>query len=262
LALALLSAAACSQNGTGVLLTINGPGVVTDQLSIVVDNDGQLIAHTVPAVPGVLQLPTTLVASLPNRAARVVVQVAALRRAVSVAWGATAALEVGAHEIVAATVDLGAMPPDSGITILPGARFAIINGGDQLCLAAANGTTNGTPVAQLVCATGDTSQQWQFVATDSGYYQVVNVNADLVMQVTGGEGNIADHAKVELWSWGDLLNQQWRPFPTGNGSYSFTARHSGLCLDVPNALPTPGLQLVQSDCNGSGAQSFQLLLQQ
>src|SRR5262249_42016912 len=158
------------------------------------------------------------VASLPNRPATVVVHVAALRQAVSVAWGATAALKVGAHEIVAATVDLGATPPDSGITILPDARFAIINEGDQLCLAAANqGTSNGTPVAQLVCSTGDTSQAWQFVATDSGYYQVVNLNANLVVQVTGGEGNTANYAKLELWSGGNLLNQQWRPFPTGNG---------------------------------------------
>jgi hypothetical protein len=258
----LLTAAACTQNGTGVFLTINGPGVVTDQLSIVVDSDGQPIAHTVPAIAGALQLPTTLVAALPNRAATVVVNVAALRHAVSVAWGATPPLKVGDREIVSATVDLGPTPPDSGITILPGARFAIINQGDQLCLAAANkGTTNGTPVSQLVCATGDTSQLWQFVATDSGYYEVVNVNANLILQVEGGDGNMTNHAKVELWSGSNLLSQQWRPFPAQNGGYTFTVRHSGQCLDVPNAQPTPGLQLQQSICNGSDAQNYQLLFQ-
>src|SRR5205807_3760243 len=143
-----------------------------------------------------------------------------------------------------------------GVTIVPGARFAIIDQGDQLCLAGANrGTSNGTPVAQLVCATGDTSQQWQFVATDSGYYQVMNVNANLVMQVAGGEGATGNHIKVELWNWENLLNQQWHVLPM-NGGYTFTARHSGRCLDVPNAQPTPGLQLAQADCNGTGAQTF------
>jgi hypothetical protein len=256
-------AAACSQSGTGVLLTINGPGVVADQLSIVVNNSGDPIAHVVPMTAGMVQLPTTLVASLPDRAGTVTVQVAALRHAVSVAWGATPALKVGAHEIVDATVELGNMVPPSGITILPSARFALINQNDQLCVAAANrGTTNGTPVVQLACATGDTSQQWQFMATDSGYYQVINANANLVMQVTGGEGNIMNHAKVELWTFSNMLNQQWQLLPTANGSYTFTARHSALCLDVPNALATPGNQLQQAECNGTGAQSYQLLFQQ
>jgi glucosylceramidase len=244
-------------------LTVTGAGVVTDQLSVVVDNGGQPIAHVVPTGAGVIPLPTTLVAALPDRAATVTVQVAALRDGVSIAWGATQALNVGAHQIVAATVQLGNTPPSSGITILPDTRFALININDELCVAAANGgKTNGTPVVQLACVMGaasDPSQVWQFLATDSGYYQVLNAASGLVMQVMGGDGATATFTKVELWQWNDQLSQQWRPLPAVNGGYTFTARHSGKCLDVPNRQDTPGLQLQQSDCNGSPAQSFQIL---
>jgi hypothetical protein len=44
----------------------------------------------------------------------------------------------------------------------------------------------------------------------------------------------------------------------GGGYYHFVARHSGKCLTVPGASTADGVQLVQSTCDGSAAQSFKV----
>ena len=43
----------------------------------------------------------------------------------------------------------------------------------------------------------------------------------------------ADNAKIQTWSYGGGLNQQWQPVADANGYYHFINRNSGKCLEVP-----------------------------
>jgi len=146
------------------------------------------------------------------------------------------------------------------------AWYNIVNTNSALCLDGASwGISNGTVLQQYTCGAAQTNQEWQFQATDSGYYQVINRNALiltgnlLVWDVTGGPPATADQVKIQLWSsWGGT-NQQWMPVSLGNGVYNFVARNSSKCLDVPNASTAVYTQLQQYDCNGTGAQSYTLL---
>ena len=82
-----------------------------------------------------------------------------------------------------------------------------------------------------------------------------------VLQVTGGPWATANQVGIQLWNYAGATNQQWMPVPLGNGLYKFVARNSGLCLDVPGASTSNGVQLQQYTCNGTGAQAW-LLTQQ
>jgi Ricin-type beta-trefoil lectin domain-like/Bacterial Ig-like domain (group 2) len=160
----------------------------------------------------------------------------------------------------------------SGMVLGPGgsisttAWYNIVNTNSGLCLDAASwGVSNGTVLQQFTCGAAQTNQEWQIQPTDSGYYQVVNLNALnltgnlLVWDVTGGQSATADQVKIQLWgAWGGT-NQQWMPVSLGNGAYNFVARNSSKCLDVPDASTAVYTQLQQYDCNGTGAQSYTLV---
>ena len=91
------------------------------------------------------------------------------------------------------TAQAFSLVPNSGINT--SSWFEVVNEGSGLCASAAGGSTaNGTAVEQLAC-TGATSQLWQFVPTSvSGYYEVVNENAQSEGEswnITGGVGATA-----------------------------------------------------------------------
>jgi hypothetical protein len=141
------------------------------------------------------------------------------------------------------------------------AWYNVVNQNSGKCVdATGRGTTNGTTVQQWSCGSQQTNQEWQFQATDSGYYKVVNRNAPSeVWDVTNnGTGN---GSLIQLWSYGGGTNQQWQPVLLGNGYYKMVGRGSGRCLDVPGASTTNGVQLQIYDCNGTAAQAWKLTQQ-
>jgi chitinase len=150
-----------------------------------------------------------------------------------------------------------ATPPPTGGGISTTAWYAIINQNSNKCLDNTGpSTANGTKLQQWTCFYGN-NQQWQFQATDSGYYRILSRYAPaLVIDVSGP--STANNALVHLWSWVGGTNQQWKPELMSTGVYRFRARHSGRCLDVPAASTADGVQLQQYDCNGTAAQSFRL----
>jgi glucosylceramidase len=64
-----------------------------------------------------------------------------------------------------------------------------------------------------------------------------------------------DGAQAHLWGYVGGANQQWPASPSG----SFTARHSGKCLDVRDVSTADGAPLQQWTCTGGPAQSFTLV---
>jgi hypothetical protein len=126
--------------------------------------------------------------------------------------------------------------------------------------ARASATANGTVIQQYTC-NATFAQQFQFQPTSGGYYRLNNRNnSNQVLDVMGGPGATGDGAKMELWVYvAGAANQEWQAVSEG-GYRRFVARHSGKCLDVPGASTAESLQLQQWTCNGSGAQSFSLVV--
>lgn len=174
-------AAACSQNGTGVLLTINGSGLTADQLTITANYSGNSVTHKVPDTARALSFPTTLVIALPDKATTVTLSVTALSGGSAVAGGSTAAIAVGAHQLVDASVDLmpGTIPPDGGAGQICGKVSVLVDDfaagtSDPLFLPyASNGATvtpTGGQLALVLPATAPGSTETGYPS--QAYYDV------------------------------------------------------------------------------------------
>ncbi|MFE4599616.1 RICIN domain-containing protein [Kitasatospora indigofera] len=135
------------------------------------------------------------------------------------------------------------------------AWYTVANVNSGKCVDDA-GTANGSAVQQWACGSG-ANQQWQFTATDGGYYRVTNrASAAQALDVTGVSA--ADGAKIQTWQYGGGANQQFRPTRQADGSYTLVARNSGKCLDVTDVSTADGARLQQWTCTGGPAQSFRL----
>jgi glucosylceramidase len=142
--------------------------------------------------------------------------------------------------------------------------YTVANANSSKCVDAANGSTaNGTALQQWACTAGDTSQQWQFQPTDSGFYKIVARNAATqAWNVTGGAGATGNGVKVQLWAYGGGTNEQWQAVAHPDGTYSFSPRNNtGNCLDVTDVSMADGALLQQWACSGGKAQSFRITAQ-
>ena len=153
----------------------------------------------------------------------------------------------------------------AGSGLSTSAWYEVVNANSGLCLSAAgSGTANGTAVQQLAC-TGATSQLWQFVATSvTGYYEVLNDNAQTEGEswnITGGVGATANGDLLQIWNYGGTgnTNALFSANVQSSGAYTFTADDDGLCVDVPGSSTASGVQLQQYTCNGTSAQQFNLI---
>ncbi len=98
------------------------------------------------------------------------------------------------------------------------------------------------------------NDQWALVPTDSGYYQIKNLNSGLDMNVNGAA--LTNGALIIQYPVGSNKNDQWMPVAAGNGLYSFVNRLSGLSLTASGT--GTGAQLTQQTYTGSASQQFGL----
>jgi beta-glucosidase len=142
--------------------------------------------------------------------------------------------------------------------------YEVVNENSGLCASATgSGTANGTAVEQLAC-TGSTSQLWQFVPVVTGYYEVLNDNAQSEGEswnIAGGVGATASGDLLQTWDYGGTgnTNELFAADLESSGYYNFVADNSSLCIDTPGASITSGVQLQQYTCNSTSAQEFSLV---
>jgi len=149
----------------------------------------------------------------------------------------------------------------NGATVSTATWFNVRNQNSGSCVdATGSGTANGTTVQQWACGTQQANQEWQFQSAGNGIYKVVSRDAQSEVWDITNLGT-ANGSLLQLWSYAGGQNQQWRPVSVGNGVYKFVGVASGRCLDVPAASTANGVRLEIYDCNGTAAQSFQLVPQ-
>jgi len=92
------------------------------------------------------------------------------------------------------------------------------------------------------------------INTAQTYYQIVNRNSGLVMDVSGGSTNAG--AQVIQWTNHSGFNQQWALVPDG-ANYQIKNRNSGLVLDVFGGSTNAGANVIQwTNHNGLNQQWF------
>jgi hypothetical protein len=90
--------------------------------------------------------------------------------------------------------------------------------------------------------------------TATRYYQIVNRNSGLVMDVSGGSKNAG--ANVIQWTNHSGINQQWALVPDGS-FFQLVNRNSGLVLDVSGGSTNAGAHVIQwTNHNGLNQQWF------
>lgn len=109
---------------------------------------------------------------------------------------------------------------------------------------------SGTPVLQWQYWQGP-NQQWQFVAVQPGWYELVNSNSGLALSVSGNGNAIVQSP------YGGTSTQQWRFTPAGNGTYTLKNRQTGLLLDIQGGAATEGAPAVQNYASGGASQVWQ-----
>jgi mannan endo-1,4-beta-mannosidase len=130
-------------------------------------------------------------------------------------------------------------PAQAGQIALASGTYKIINRLSGLALDAyGGGTANGTLVDQWSYG-GGANQQWAVTSLGNGQYEIVNVNANLALDVPGSGGS---GAFVDLWSYGGGNNQKWVITPVGGSYYS--------CYKI---VPAYNTNLALEDYGGSTA---------
>ncbi|WP_193164740.1 lipase-like domain-containing protein [Microbulbifer hainanensis] len=126
-------------------------------------------------------------------------------------------------------------------------------------------TGNGTPVQQYSCNQGS-NQRFLVEGTGDGEFFIKTaLSGNKPIDVS--DVSLDDGAKIHLWDEHGGDNQKWTLEPVvyeaavQDGIYNIVATHSGKCLDVPGSSTSTGTQLQQYSCNGTSAQTFELVHQ-
>ena len=143
----------------------------------------------------------------------------------------------------------------------PAQTYRVGHASAAQCLTA--GSANVDAPLQIAGCSTSTLHDWKFIATDAGYYNVINIgNATRGWSLTSDTTN--NGSLVIIGSEGALTNDraEWivRPEVTADGTLkstvTFVNRYSGACLFVPGTANTTQLQ--QFTCSGGASQSFAL----
>ena len=89
------------------------------------------------------------------------------------------------------------------------------------------------------------------------YYNLVNVNSGMALDVSGG--STAAGGLIVQSTLSSATSQQWQLVSAGAGLNTLVNRNSGLVLDVPGRSTSTGVQLEQWTGNGGTNQQWQLV---
>ncbi|SDJ51790.1 lipase [Microbulbifer yueqingensis] len=145
-------------------------------------------------------------------------------------------------------------------------RYEIINVNSGKCVDIYRGyTSNGTDVQQYSCNQGS-NQRFLVEGTGDGEFLIKSaLSGNKPIDVSGV--SMDDGAGIHLWDEHGGDNQKWVLEPVVyeaavlDGIYNIVATHSGKCLDVPGSSTSTGTQLQQYSCNGTSAQTFEVIHQ-
>ncbi len=103
----------------------------------------------------------------------------------------------------------------------------------------------------------NTSVSLTLPAAGTAYYQFINLNSGLTLDISGS--STSNNAKAGQNDWTAATSQQWEQLLNSDGSYKLVNRHSGKVLDSPGSTSTSGTQLDQYTDSNSTNQWWKLV---
>jgi hypothetical protein len=115
-------------------------------------------------------------------------------------------------------------------------------------------TASGANVEQWDCS-GHANQQFKFVDTGSGIYEVRPQNStSQCLDVF--QSSLINGGNVDQWSCNGHSSQRWKLIAAGTGKFQLQAVNSGKCLDVAGASLIRGANIQQWTCGSATNQQF------
>jgi glucosylceramidase len=105
-------------------------------------------------------------------------------------------------------------------------------------------TANRAPIVAFT-DDGDLSQQWRLVDAGSGYFNLINVNSGLALQVPHGSNTNGTQMQQGTITGTGTSDQQWQVVSLGNGWYNILNRTNGKALDLRNGAIADGTAIQQ-----------------
>lgn len=156
--------------------------------------------------------------------------------------------------VVSAGLMVAALPQAHATSVAAG-RYTIRIAHSDKCVTVPGGSVSDSiQLQQSTCGTA-TYQQWDVIATDSGYYKVINVNSGKAMDLRSGSGS--DGAAIQQYTWNNS-NAQHYLFQSNGDGYVLRNRSSSKCVDQQNSSSADGGALQQMGCNGGLNQTYVL----
>lgn len=134
--------------------------------------------------------------------------------------------------------------------------FEIQNVTSGLALNQGGLTTNGSPITQWTWE-GSVNEEFTFIATSNGYYQINSVKSGLDVAVQGAA--TTNNAPLIQWAFGSSGDDQWMPVENSNGTWTFYNLHSGLTLNNSGGSTTNNSQYSQWSWADSPNEEFNLI---
>jgi len=160
--------------------------------------------------------------------------------------GASGSLEHGAN------VSLIVQPTTTSFA----GTFEIQNVTSGLALNQGGLTTNGSPITQWTWVSSP-NEEFTFIATSNGYYQINSVKSGLDVAVQGA--GTTNNAPLVQWAFGSSGDDQWKPVENSNGTWAFYNLHSGLTLNNSGGSATNNSQYSQWSWASSPNEEFNLI---
>lgn len=113
-------------------------------------------------------------------------------------------------------------------------------------------TAPGTGLLQWDCVAGAPEQDFQFVGTSDGFYQVKPRNSGLCLDA----GSATNGTIVRQQACGSATSQKWKVVSRGFGAYSITTANGASCLDIARISSDNGAELTVWQCGTGANQAF------
>ncbi len=113
-------------------------------------------------------------------------------------------------------------------------------------------TAPGVVLNQWDCVAGSPEQDFQFVGTSDGFYQLKPRNSGLCLD----SGSAANGTFVRQQPCGSATSQKWKVQAKGNGVFNITTANGASCLDIARISSDNGAEVTVWQCVDGANQAF------
>ncbi|MGL1937108.1 MAG: RICIN domain-containing protein [Fibrobacterales bacterium] len=133
--------------------------------------------------------------------------------------------------------------------------YEMVNTNSHKCVDVSGASYDWSANIQQWDCNNTGAQKWVFTHVGNGYYEIMNENSGLLMDVAWG----GQESNVQQWGNTNGASQRWQIEYIDNGAYALHPQSdANECLDIDGASNDAGANVQAWECNGTAAQAFWL----